>query len=209
MCEWHWLNWHARCLERKWQHSIRLEALTREFNLYASLWTFKLLCPVKVSAGILLACHYCCSTCSGVVVSRRTPVCRRHFRGRAKVTVFIKKNGFSKGRGSKSERGSYGDPKVLGNAKIRSESPESVAFQVFNARRCDFRRPRNNPGDGGAKISKQVRFWACCRPRSTRRTSIDGYPQKTSSIVRGAGRRLAPDGGSTFMSWHGQCMACL
>ena len=75
----------------------------------------RLLCTMKVAAGILLACQCCSSTCSGVAVSRRTPVCRRHLRGRAKVTVFIEKKGFSKGRGSKSERATNGDPKVAGN----------------------------------------------------------------------------------------------
>ena len=75
----------------------------------------RLLCTTKVTAGILLACQRCCSTCSGVAVSRRTPACRRHLRGRAKVTVFIEKKGFPKGCGSTSERATNGDPKVARN----------------------------------------------------------------------------------------------
>ena len=60
-------------------------------------------------------CQCCCSTCSGVAVSRRTPGFRRHLRGRGKVTLFIEKKGFSEGRGSTSERATNGDPKVAGN----------------------------------------------------------------------------------------------
>ena len=75
----------------------------------------RLLCTMKVTAGILLACQCCCSSCSGVAVPRRTPVCRRHLRGRGKVTLFIEKKGFSRGRGSNSERATNGGPKVAGN----------------------------------------------------------------------------------------------
>ena len=75
----------------------------------------RLLCRTRVTDGMLLACQRCCSTCSGVAVARRTPVFRRHLRGRAKVTVFIEKKGFPTGRGSKSERATSGDPKVAGN----------------------------------------------------------------------------------------------
>ena len=57
-------------------------------------------------------CQCCCSTCSGVAVSRRTPVFRRRLRGRAKVTVFIEKKGFPEGCGPKSERATNGDRKV-------------------------------------------------------------------------------------------------
>ena len=56
----------------------------------------RLLCTTKVAGGILLACECCCSTCSGVAASRRTPVCRRHLRGRGKVTLFIVKKGFAR-----------------------------------------------------------------------------------------------------------------
>ena len=115
---------------------------------------------------------------------------------------------------------------------VMTGSPESVRVVVFNtpkpfydgahtetgvspARRCDFRRrkPADNPGDmfflTFCENQRAGRFRACCRPPNHPPDPIDGCPQKTSSVVRGAGRRLAPGGGSTFMLWHGQCMACL
>ena len=51
----------------------------------------RLLCTMKVTAGTVLACQRCCSTCSGVAVSRRTALVGLRVRGRAKVTVFIEK----------------------------------------------------------------------------------------------------------------------
>ena len=91
----------------------------------------RLLRTMSVSAGILLACQCCCSTCSGVAVSRRTPVFRRHLRGRAKVTVFKKKKGFSEGRGSKSERATNGDPNVAGNTSENAVSGRVAGIRAI------------------------------------------------------------------------------
>ena len=53
------------------------------------------------------------------------------------------------------------------------------------------------------KISEQARLRACCRPPRPPPGPIGGPPHKTASVVRGAGRRLAPGGGSTRVSWCG------
>ena len=104
-------------------------------------------------------------------------------------------------------------PETQAKAQFLLGSPGSVRFLVFSifrhrnhgelieqsvspARRDDFQRrgSETNPGDRGflrfVKISEQAPFRACCRPPNPPPDPIDGCPQKTSSLVRGAGRRL-------------------